>query len=94
MCVFPPRQFRWFDSFIWTTGETKVNIIDQGTFCQVNLEINSGKFGLFAVWSDQFAKCCINMWCTVYSVHGGGHIILDMSQNRGEGIKVHPEVRN
>ena len=42
--------------------------IHQGTFRHINLETNTGKFWMFAVWSDKFAKWTINMWCAVYSV--------------------------
>ena len=37
--------------------------LNQGFFHHVNLETNTGKLWMFAVWSDEFAKCTINMWC-------------------------------
>ena len=46
----------------------KKSWINQGIFCHVNLETDTGKFWLFAVSSDKFAKWTINMWCAVYSV--------------------------
>ena len=42
--------------------------INQDTFCHVYLEYNSGKFWMFAVWSDKFAKCSIKAMCAVWSV--------------------------
>ena len=42
--------------------------IDQDTFCHVNVESNIGKFRMFLVLSDTYAKCSINRCYAVYTV--------------------------
>ena len=65
LTTFSQLKIKFRQEFLWGAfGEA----LYQGRFRHVNLETNSGKFWMFSVWSDKFAKCSINTWSAVYSV--------------------------
>ena len=55
--------------FVNTRGKSIVIlVVNKCKFCNVDLGCNSGKFLMFAVWSDKCATGSINMLCAVFSV--------------------------
>ena len=72
----PPLLSLWSKFVLcWTNiGRVKSQYTSPG--CRKNVHYattisssNSGNFWLCALWSDKCARCRINMWCAVCSVH-------------------------